>query len=564
MKTSRYVLTACALILSVEAFGQTGELSASVTKLQQLVVPVQTASKSYEPSVSFHEPAVIHYSYDETDQKGNKVRYAYEFNLSDIDPYAVREQTQKDIISVVLAVRNKQKLVKVYKDEEVQPYDDQVSILSKDIENARAISEAVKKAIGPAEKIMAERLKLSGYDATLAWLTGNIGNVELGTTTYKQSLAKSDRIGSMQLTQTEANGKTAAEDVYTFNLADINVNSINYKITGNKFAIRFETVQNAKYIAARRNGEVRPYVDDLTIVTNNVDEARDLKTVLALAAGLAEEKVKADMPAIASEKDALQQLKSLTREITTGSKQIGQEFEAQCSCSLTQVEKDAKSSKKYFYKFNWIDVNPAANKINVTGDRLFITVAMNDGKKLIMLSVDDKFSGYENDLKLYMPDIETARRARFALDKAVEKCKSSYKEPFGGDAASLTSWIIGNVNDVILDDVTVKQTLETAEAGQHNKLKYTQRELNSKGSGAEEVYELNLSDINPLSIELEVKGKWLYVVMETDFKGKIIKYYKDGKIQPYASRLAFAINDVDASRSMVSALKKAVNALKPK
>jgi hypothetical protein len=542
---------------------QAQDLKGSVTKLQQLVVPVQTASKTYEPKVEFLQPAVVRYSYDEIDQKGNKVNYAYEFNLSDIDPYAVREQTQKDIINVVLAVRNKQKLVKVYKNEEVQPYDDQVSFISKDIENARAISDVVKNAIPAAEKIMAGRLKLTGYDAMATWLTTNVKNVNLGTKNYTQTLAKGDRPGSMKFTQVEADSKTSTEEVYTFNLADINANSVNYKITGNKFAIRFETLQQAKYISLRKNGEVKPYTDEITIATNNVDEARDLKTVLSMVAPLAVEKVKADMPAVASDKDGLQRLKALTGEITSGPKQISQELDPQCSCSLTQVEKDAKSSEKNLFRFNWIDVNPNASKISVTGDRMFLVLAVNDNKKLIMRSVNDKFSGYENDVKLYMPDVESARRAKVVMDKTVEKCKASYKEPFGSDVGSIVAWIRNNVKDVTLDEVTSKQTLEPVEVGNNNKFKYTRKELNAKGTGAEEVYEFNLSDINPLSIEVEVKGKWLYVGMDTEFKGKIIKYYKDGKIQPYTSRIEFVINDVDISRNMVSALKKAVKALKP-
>lgn len=562
MKTPVYVIIAFAAILNTEAHGQSGELADLVTDLKEVVVPVQTGSKSYEPEITFAEPAILRYSYVEADQKGKKDNYTYEFNLSDIDPYAVREHTQKDKISTILAVRGKQKLVKVYKNEEVQSYTNEVSILATDIENARAISEAIKKGIAPAEKIMTERLKLTGYDAMLEWLTGNVKTVQLGSDGYNQSLVKGDRIGTMRLSVTESGSKSSSEELFSFNLADININSINYKITGNKFAIRFETNQKAKYIGVSKDGQVKPYTDDITIATNNVDEARDLKTVLTLAVPLAVEKLKADMSASASGTNALQMLGTLTKDITTGTKQITQELTAQCSCTLTQIEKDDKGSKKSVYTFNWIDVNPLASKINVTSDRLFVTLSMNDGNKLIMHSEDGQFSGYEKDLKFYMPGVETARRTMFALSKAVETCKASYKDPFAEDLPSLTAWIMNNVKDATVEDVTMKQTLEPAEQGQHNKLKYTVREMNSKGTGAEEVYEFNVSDINPQTVELEVKGKWLYVTMETAFKGKIIKYYKDGKIQPYASRVSFVMQDVDASRDMVSALKKTVKLLK--
>jgi hypothetical protein len=183
---------------------------------------------------------------------------------------------------------------------------------------------------------------------------------------------------------------------------------------------------------------------------------------------------------------------------------------------------------------------------------------------LIMDTENDKFKGYDNSLRIFMPNVERARRAKVAIDKAVEKCKTSYKEPFGNDAAGIFGWITKNIKDASLDETTVKQTLQAVDAGKVNKVKYTRTEVNAKGSGAEEVYEFNLSDISPITVAVEVKGKWLYVAMESDFKGKIIKYYKDGKIMPYTSKIDFVINDVDIARNMVSAFQKLVKTQKPK
>jgi hypothetical protein len=546
-----------------ESFAQSAELTTFATKLQQIIVPVQTASKNYEPKMNFVAPAGIRYSYDEVDQKGNKTTHAYEFNLADIDSYAVREQTQKDQINVVLAVRNKQKLIKVYKNEVVEGYSEQALFIAKDIENARAISDLIKKAIPSAEKVMATRLKLSGYDAMVSWLTQNVKNVDLGTKSFTQTLTKHEKPGSLNLLQVDKDNKTSTEEILIFNLADINPNSINYKISGNKFAIYMETLREARYISVRKNGEVKPYTNDLLIYTNNVDEARDLKTVIAMAVPLAIEKVKADIPAPATDKDALQRIKTLMAEITSGNKQIGQTIEPQCLCVFTQVEQDPKTTVKHEYRFNFMDINAAATNIDVSGDRVFIDVTINDNKKLIMHTQAEKFDGYVNDVKFFMPDIEKARRAKVAIDKAIEKCKTSYKEPFGADAGSINTWIRNAIRELSLEETTLKQTLEAVEPGKNNKLKYTRTEVNSKGSGVEEVYEFNLADINPLSVEAEVKGKWLYVSMETDFKGKIIKYYKNGKIQPYISRIDFAINDIDNSRNLMSALKKSIKMLKP-
>jgi len=550
-------------VLTCAAFGQSGELASMMSELQASVGSVQAGSKKYEAKVDFIEPAGIRYTFDDLDSKGKRTNYVYEFNVADIDPYAVREQTQKDVITVILAVRNKQKLVKVYKNGEAQSYEERALIYANDIENARRIAEIIKNGIPAAEKVMAGRLNLAGYDDMLDWLTKSVKNVTLGTASYTQTIAKDERPGSLRFTRITADGKSSTEETFTFNLADINPHSITFKISGNAFALNFETLQKAKHIAARKNAETRPFVNDLTINTNNVDEARDLKTVLTMLAPLAVEKVKDGMPVINSSEDAVTQINSLTTDITLGLKQIRQTIEPLCLAKLTQVEQDAKGSENNDFRFHWMDVNPVTSIIDASGERLFINIKASGGKKLIMGNKNGKFSGYDNSVRLFMPDIENARRAKFAVDKAVEYCKAIYKEPFDDDARSITSWLASNIKEVSVDEATIAQKLESVEQGNLNKWKYTRREVNAKGSGGETVFEFNLSDINPLSIDIEVRGKWLYVVMGTEFKSKVIKAYKNGKIMPYANKIEFAINDTDISRNVVNALNKAVKAQKP-
>jgi hypothetical protein len=539
-------------------------LSELTSTIKNNIATVQTGSKTFEAKLDVQAWGVLQYGYDEIDSKGNRTTYLYEFNLADIDPYAVREQTQKDAIYSVLAVKNKQKLVKKVKSGEVEPYDNEVLIITKDIETARKINEAVKKAIPLAEKEVASRLKVSGYDGLMTWLTQNVKDVSMGSKTYSQTLAKGQRVGTLEFKEVTADSKGKSEEFFSFNAGDLNVNTIAFKVTGNRFAINVETLKKDKFVAVRKNGEVKPYVSEITINTNNVDEARDIKTVLTMLIPLAAEKVKADLPAVNSEKDGLQIIKTQVTDLKVGSKQITQQMLAECLCKLTQTESDAKSTESNVYEFNWMDFNPTASQIDVSGDKLFIELQTIDKKKMVMHTKNDKFDGYESSVKLYLADVESARRLKSAVDKSIEKCKGYYKEPFGKDAASAISWLKSNIGEVTLEAVTHKQSLESVEEGVLEKLKFTTRELNPKGTGGEEVFEFSLADVNPLSVQVETKGKWLYVTFESEFKAKIFKAYKDGKIQPYASKIELAVKDVESARNVMGAVKKAVTSLKAK
>ena len=559
---TKFLFVFCLAIISYLHCGaqSLNELTGSI---KGNVGTVQTGSKTFEAKLEVQPWGVLQYAYDEVDSKGNRVTKVFEFNLADIDPYAVRENTQKDAIYVVLGVRNKQKLVKVTKNTEVEPYENEVSIITKDIETARAITDAIKKAIPLAEKEVSARLKVSGYDAMISWFTSNIKDVAVGTKTYQQKMRKGERVGVLEYEEITADTKGSSEEVYIFNLADLNVNTIAFKVTGNRFAINVETLKKDKYIAVRKNGEVKPYVNEITINVNNVDEARDLKTILLMAVPAAAEKVKADIPVVNSEKDGLQNIKAQVTDMKVGSKQITQQMIAECLCQLTQTESDAKSTESNVYKFNWMDFNPTISQVDVSGDKLFIELQTTDKKKMVMHTKNDKFDGYETSVKLYLADVESARRLKSAVDKSIERCKSYYKEPFGSEVSSIVGWLKSNIGEVTLENVSKKQSLEQAEEGKIEKLKFTNRETTEKG-GSEEVFEFSLADINPMSVSIEPKGKWLYVTFESEFKGKIFKAYKDGKILPYVSKIEVAVNDVELARNLAGAFKKGVTAVKTK
>jgi hypothetical protein len=546
------------------AFSQDADLKSTITQLQGKMSTVASGSKSFEQKIESPTPAVIKYMYDEVDSKGVKTPYACEFNLSDIDSYAIRQETQKDLIFVTLTVKNKQKLAKFYKNNEPTGYDETVRIHSKDVDNARAIADLLKKGIAPAEKYMAGKFKFTNYNDMLTWLTANLKNVTLGTKSITQSMAKGDFVGSVKYHVVESDGKSASDETYTFNLADLNPNTISYKISGNRFALRVEASQNLKSISYFKDGQNKPFVDDIEIATNNVDEARDIKTVLSLAIPKAIDLVKNDMPKLNTDKDALTALVGTIKDVKAGGKAIAQSAEAKCITVITRTEQTSSSTEKNTYTFNWMDINPNTYKIEVSGDKMFIDATALNKKKLVMNFKNDKLDSYDPEVRIFADNMEVARRMKFIMDKAIDKCKATYKEPFAtNNAAGMVKWLNSTVGEVVVEGVSDKQTFEPVEAGDANKIKFTSTQVKSNAS-VEEVYEFNLSDINPMTVDFDVKGKWVYVGFEANFKNKIIKYYKGGKIQPYVYQLDIAVADIETARNMISALKKSIDLLKTK
>src|SRR5438105_4037919 len=145
--------------LSKSTFSQQSDFNALINQLQSSFSKVETGSKTFEQEIKSLEFSSIRYQVNEIDQKGNKTSYSYDLNLADIDIYTVRQVTQKDVILVVLSVKNKQKLIRGSKNNDLLPYDDEVSLHAKDVDHARTVADLVKKSIPLAEKITAGKLK---------------------------------------------------------------------------------------------------------------------------------------------------------------------------------------------------------------------------------------------------------------------------------------------------------------------------------------------------------------------------------------------------------------------
>ena len=545
------------------AFGQQKELEDLVAKLQVSCSKVETASKTFEQEIKVVSYSSIQYSFNEVDQKGNKTSYTYHFNFADVDIYAAREVTQKDIILVVLSVKNKQKLVKGIKNGEPLAYDNEVNIHARNVDHAREMLDIIKKCIPLEEKITASKLKLNGYQEMVTWLIDHVVNVAVGTKSINQSMRPGSYIGSLQLTQIENDGKSSQQEEFGFNLADINLNTVNFKVSGNRFGISFEMMQRIKSVKVTRDAKPRPFTDEVLIYTNNVDDARDIRTALTMVVPLAVNKVKAELPNFKSKEEALDQIFSLVKEVKLGDKTFGQASTMKCLTEITVTEQTTSATTKNKFEFNWMDINPTGIQVKTSGEKMTLELPVVDKKKLIMRSKNEKFEAYDNDLAILVEDYEGARRLKNSIEKTIDGCKSTYKDPFSASNDAIINWLQTSMGEVTVEQMTKKQSMERAEEGNDNKLKLTQVEVKSNNS-VQEIFEFNLSDINPTTINYEVKGKWLYVTFETNFKNKIIKAYKDGKIQPYVYSIDLVMKDVETARATLSALKKLAENFKGK
>lgn len=550
--------------LTTTSVAQQSEFNQLFDQLKVAVGTVETSKYKYEPELLFEHTSVIKYSYTKTSTKGTANSYAYELNIADIDPYTVRESTERDLIVVNIKIKNSQDLIKTFEDQEVKSYTEELQIVASDINNARKIREIIEKAIPLAEKIMLNKLSLNGYNEMLSWLAANVKDATYSDETYAQSLQPdSEFAGKVNLSIVET-GRSSKQADYSFNLADINVNTVRFDISGSEFGLEFETKRKHKLIKYAEDGESKPFIDDIIIKTNNVEEARDLQTVLTLIIPEAEKQVEASFPKFTNKEQALAAVSSGTKTLIYGDDTYEQTFNSDCLAEYVITEISESKSDKKQHNFNWIDINDKVIDYDISGSKMYIDLITNKKQKLMKVIENGEVDPYDESFKLYCEDAENARRLLYAIKESVTLCRKSYRPevPSEGLKAKI-NWLTGAVKEVREGDDTYSQSLTLVEEGDLKKFKFTKIEIDEKGS-TELIYELNFADLNERNIDFDISGRSISVKLETNFKEKIIKYYKDGEIQNYEDEFTIHANNVEESRNLISALVDIVTLSKGK
>lgn len=560
-------LTLAVLVIFTIASGvqaQQQDFNTLFSDLASAVGKVETSKYTYEPTLLFEHTSVIKYSYTKTSIKGTVNTYAYELNIADIDPYTVRESTERDLIVVNLKIKNSQDLIKAFQDQEVKAYTKELQIVASDINNAREIRQILETAIPLAEKIMLNKLSLKNYNEMLTWLEANIKDAIYTDESYTQSLQRDKAYaGKVNLSIIET-GRSSKQIDYSFNLADINVNTVRFDISGSEFGLEFETKRKHNLIKFSQDGLSKPFINDIIIKTNNVEEARDLQTVLTLIIPEAEQQVESSFPVFRNKSDALAAVSSGTKTLTYGDNTYEQSFNADCLAEyvITQIS-ESKSEKKQ-HNFNWIDINDKVIDYDISGSKMYIPLITNKKQKLMKVFDNGEQEPYDESFKLYCEDAENARRLQYAIKKSIELCRKGYQPlvPNNG-LQSKISWLSGAVKEVREGGDTYSQRLMLVEEGKLDKFKFTKVEIDEKGS-TELIYELNFADLNERNIDFDVSSRSISVKLETNFKEKIIKYYKNGEIQNYEDEFIIHTNNVEESRNLIRALVDIVTISKGK
>ena len=515
---------------------------------------VQSGKKEYQQSIESETPGVVKLHIDEVDSKGNTKTNLYEFNLADIDKNTVRATAKGDVFTVTLSTKKRQKLIKKTVNDEKQSYIYNLIIYATDPDNGRNMADAIKKAIPVAGKILDKRLAVNGYSDRLNWLKDHIGNVELSKKQIEQELSEnSDYPGSVTFHKKVISGKNEKDIVYKINLAYLNPKQINFYVSGETFSLKIATKRNKKLIKVTENNVLKPYTDKINIATKNVEEARDIQKVLMDIIPLAKQKLEAALPKISGLQNAYDIINGLIEKVQVNETEYEQNMTGDCVVKFEQNINGGSKSYNDVYEFNFADLKKNQIAPKNKGKVIVVELKTKSSQKFIKYSRNGEVKGYKSAIVVYTPGPEQSIVAQKVLQDMTAKCQAKFdpkkQKPLSFDAAN--QMLQDNVKNFSIGDYSFEQSVEFID---DNKSLQYKNLTTGKSSSKELLYEVNLSDLNPKSVKMKVSGKKIIVEIATKHMEKLIKYYKDGKIQSYQTKINILAPDIETARKIKRAL----------
>ncbi len=548
----------CSSIFAQEKFSQEAfETLASSLK------EIESNGNTFEQKLELQETgSLLDLVFETTiiDKKGKSNIERFEFNLIDLDPRLLRREVKSKTMFLTLKTDDNQKMIKYFEDGEQENYRNYFSIAVDGVDDCRALKELFEAAIKKARKEESLDLSAMTFGDQINFLKENIKTVKINDGEYEQVLSIGQPSYLLQLKVEDGTEKTTKSLEAKFNLADLLEKSIKINVSGKKLLVKASTQNGKRWVQKYVEGEFKSYGNSVEFVTNNTTEARNIAGALKQLISGARKQEKADMEGLVkSEEERIKLLSEYIGEVSTEKKEIKQDFSGDCiiKYSQTTLESNDKSVINE-YAFNFIDFEKKKTSVQVSSSAL--SVKIQGDRKLVKYTKNGTAQSYRNNLSFIVAEIEDAKKIAFLLEQQIESCQEKAKEKTlsGGTPATLLANCEQYISDIDLSSYTYKQKLEAVD-NVPCKLQMTQTK-SDKNKDTEVLFEFNLNDMNPKSIDFDVSGKELAVKLYTKNKEKVIKRYLGDEKSDYVDHLEIFMDDVENTRNLIGLFKELVNA----
>lgn len=363
------------------------------------------------------------FTYTESDPKGKPIEERYEFYLNDIDANSLNFKVSGKKITIVSTSKNKTKFIKYYKDNAVQDFQNEVGILTTDIETSREMVEAFKAAIKSSETQPATWKSIS---EAITFLTNTLTGETIGTDIYKLNFSS---ISTDPLNVRYVQGKTDSKGVaveQSLEFYPYMLDPATVKIGSSGKFLNMEVSVNSKklFVKVYKEGKQQAFDDVIEIMAFDARQAQEIAGAIKYLAinSKPKDKVWGD------KQSTLKFITENVGDMKSEGKEVKQKIEitnndpCKVSFTISSVDDKGKTTDE-IYEFALSDMNKQMVDLKVSGKNVEVTLPCKNKEKLVKVYKNGVQQAWGTEAKVEANDVETAKNIVEAFKSAITQCE---------------------------------------------------------------------------------------------------------------------------------------------
>jgi hypothetical protein len=402
-----------------------GSLQKSLDFIEKNTTELTIEKKTLNQKISFSpgNGTKSIFTYTEPDAKGKPVEERYEFYLNDIDANSINFKVSGKKINVISVSKNKTKLIKYYKDNILQDYQNEIGILAADIETSREMVEAFKAAIKSSET---QPVAWKNTDEAIAYLTKNLTGETIGTDIYKlnfSSISNEPLNVRYVLGKTDAKGATV-EQSFEFYPYMLDPGTVKIGSSGKYLNVGTTVKSKDPFVKVFKDGKQQAFDEGIEIMAFDAKQAQDIASAIKYLAGNGKPKEKV----WGDKQSAMKFITENVGDLKLEGKEVKQKAELTnndpCKVSLTVSTSDDKGkTTDEIFEFALTDMNKQMVALKVSGKIVQVTLACKNKEKLVKVYKNGVQQAWGADAEIMTADVEMAKNIADAFRSAIAQCE---------------------------------------------------------------------------------------------------------------------------------------------
>lgn len=387
--------------------------------------------------------------------------------------------------------------------------------------------------------------------ASLDKVKGYVKEIKLEKSSVNQQLSYADATPydiKIAIINTDSKGKST-EEIYEFNLGLMG--EVKRSASSKEMKVELASLKNQKVIRYTKGGEMQNYENKIELLSENIDDARELeknlKDAITAAKTAWEASIKLPKDDLAALQTWLEQnVKDVTAEKQSFKQSLKKSSTYKDRATLNSEENDGKKTSEMQSDFSWGDLNEGSAELKISGKEIYVSAkAKND---YIKNQQGTTMKGYDDEVKFYAQTPSDGSVLQMAIQKIIPAAKKELQARLPKVATKEDGFKIlkDRIKDFKVNESNYTQKLTPS--------CLTSYSLKSevKGKSVDETFKFNFGDLS--DYKLSVSKEVIKITSKVIDNKKFIQYTKDGALQNYDNSIDFIVGDLEDARYLAEAL----------